>query len=57
MPVTVTEVPTGPFKGFRVIDGVMVYVVVAVLLLASVAVTILPPMVEVGAVNVALNEP
>lgn len=40
MPVTVTVVPTGPVVGLIIIAGVMLYVAIAVLLLASIALTV-----------------
>jgi hypothetical protein len=57
-PVTVTEVPTAPEVGDRVIAGVVtVKVAEAVFALASVAVTVLPPAVEDGTTKVAVKPP
>jgi hypothetical protein len=58
-PDTVTDVLTGPLDGERVIAGtVTVKVAEAELPRASVALTVLPPVVEGGTVNVSPeNEP
>ena len=58
VPVTVTVVPTGPVLGDRVIAGVVtVKVADALFELASVALTVLPPAVEVGTTKVAVKPP
>jgi hypothetical protein len=58
VPVTVTEVPTGPEVGDRVIAGVVtVKVADAVFELASVAVTVWAPAVEEGTTKVAEKAP
>jgi hypothetical protein len=57
-PVTVTEVPTAPEVGDRVIAGmVTVKVADAVFELASVALTVLAPAVEEGTTKVAVKPP
>jgi hypothetical protein len=58
VPLTVTSLPTDPLDGFREIDGdVTVKVAEAELPLASVALTVLSPVVDGGTVNRAVNEP
>jgi len=57
-PVTVTVAPTCPLVGFSVIDGIVtVKVSVSELPPASVAMTVLTPLVDAGTVHIAENEP
>jgi len=57
-PVTVTEVPTGPWASDRAIAGVVtVKVAEALLEMVSVAVTVLAPAVEEGTTKVAVKAP
>jgi hypothetical protein len=51
-PVTVTEVPTGPFTGLRLIEAATVNSAPALLPLLSVTVTVWLPKVDDGTANV-----
>jgi hypothetical protein len=57
VPDTVTVIPTLPLVGLKVIAGLTVNVAVAALALASVAVTVLPPLTAAGTVKVQLKDP
>jgi hypothetical protein len=57
LPDAVTELPAGPLMLDRVMDGITLKVVVAVLPAASVAVMVCAPVTDLGIVNVAEKLP